>query len=143
MPFALVFIAVALIIAGFRGTQACLFSLLQQDASGQFIQWGGAILIIGGMGYIKALEPVSTALLALLLVVLFLGHSGVFTQAAAALQQNTAPASGTAAIAPAAGTTASSQAQTMRLSDPLGYGATLLAGSGIGSNPGIGTGGLY
>lgn len=138
MPFALIFIAVAMIIAGFRGTHRCLLSLVQQDASGQFVAWGGAVLVVGGLGYVKTLAPISTALIALLVVVLFLGNRGVFAQAATALQQSatTNVASTDTVIQPSSSNTATPR-------DLLAYGDQLLAGSGIGSNPGTGTGGIY
>ena len=74
MPFALIIAGLVLTISGVRGTQDDLLTLLRGDFTGQnnFIYWVIAILIIGSLGYIKSLEPVSRAFLALVLVVLFL-----------------------------------------------------------------------
>lgn len=85
MPFALIFVAVALLVAAFRGTQQCLFTLVKSDITSGFFKWGAAILLIGALGYVKALAPVSTALIVLLIVVLFLKNGGFFTQASQAL----------------------------------------------------------
>lgn len=135
MPFALIFIAVALIVAGFRGTQRCLFSLLQQDAGGQFLLWGGAIVVVGGIGYVKTLEPISTALLVLLIIVLILGHGGVFQQLTSALKSGAAPT----VVQPASSNTVSSFSMLN-----TNTGNTGLPGlPPLGTLPSIGTGGLY
>lgn len=74
MPFALAIIGIALLIAGVRNKQDVLFALLKGDFTGEnnFIFWAVSILIIGAIGYIPKLKPISTAFLALLIVVLFL-----------------------------------------------------------------------
>lgn len=46
-----------------------------------------AILIIGALGYIKEIAPLSRAFLVLVVVVLFLKSGGVFQQFTAALSQ--------------------------------------------------------
>lgn len=140
MPFALIFIAAALIVAGFRGTQNTLFCLLKQDAGGQFILWAGAVGAVGAIGYVKPLESVSNALLTLLVVVLFLGHGGFFTQAASALK-SAGSASTAGVVQPATSNVAPSFSA-------LQTGQNLLAQSGIGSpapqtSLSTGTGGLY
>lgn len=74
MPLVLLIIGVVLVIAGVRSTQDTLFSLVKGDFTGtdNFIYWLGAILIIGAIGYIPKVKPISTALLVLVIVVLFL-----------------------------------------------------------------------
>jgi hypothetical protein len=74
MAFALLIIGVILVAAGVRNTQTQLFTLLQGDFTGDsnFIFWFVAILIIGAVGYVKALKPISTGFLVLLIMVLFL-----------------------------------------------------------------------
>lgn len=74
MPFALAIIGIALLVAGVRNKQDVLFALLKGDFTGEnnFIFWAVSILIIGAIGYIPKLKPISTAFLALLIVVLFL-----------------------------------------------------------------------
>ena len=83
-------------------TQDTLFSTVKGDFSGQdnFIYWFVAIIIIGAVGYIPKLKPISTAFLALVIVVLFLkkGSSnglggGFFAQATTALGSSTATTS--------------------------------------------------
>lgn len=74
MPFVLLIIGIVLLISGVRATQDTLFSLVKGDFTGSdnFIYWLGAILIIGAIGYIPKVKPISTALLVLVIVVLFL-----------------------------------------------------------------------
>lgn len=80
MPFVLLIIGVVLVVAGVRNTQSLLFSLLKDDLTGQgsFIPWLVAIAVIGGLGYIKPIRPITTAFLVLLIVVLFLSNGGFF-----------------------------------------------------------------
>lgn len=80
MPFALLLIGVWLLVAGVRNTAGpasqpgTLFALVHGDFSGpdNFAYWFIAILLIGSIGYVQKLKGVSTAFLALVLVVLFL-----------------------------------------------------------------------
>lgn len=87
MPFALIAIGLLLVITAYNNTQTVLSAQLQKDISGStgFIYWIAAIVIVGAIGYIKPLEPVSRVFLALILVVLFLTNQGVFSQFNAAL----------------------------------------------------------
>jgi hypothetical protein len=94
MPFALLLVGLVLLISGVKNTQDTLFATVKGDFVGQdnFIYWFVAILIIGAVGYIPKLKPISTAFLALVIVVLFLkkGSSnglggGFFAQATSAL----------------------------------------------------------
>jgi hypothetical protein len=103
MPFALLIIGVFLLISGVRSTQDSLFALVKADFSGtdNFIYWFVAILIIGAVGYVPKLKPISTAFLVLVIVVLFLkkGNAsgvggGFFAQLATGLG-STASASAT------------------------------------------------
>lgn len=74
MPFALLIIGIVLIVAGVRNTQGILFTLLKGDftGNGNFIFWFVSILLIGSIGYIEKLKPLSTAFLVLVLMALFL-----------------------------------------------------------------------
>jgi hypothetical protein len=74
MPFALLIIGLFLLIAGVRNTQDQLFGLVSGDFKGQenFLFWLIAILVIGALGYIPKVKPLSTAFLVLILLVLFL-----------------------------------------------------------------------
>lgn len=80
MPFAFLLTGALLIIAGIRGTDEDLFNLVKGDFTGKpsFISWLFAILLIGSLGYIEPIKPVSRAFLFLVLVVLFLSNGGVF-----------------------------------------------------------------
>lgn len=74
MPFALLIIGIWLLVSGVRNTQDMLFALLKGDFTGQdnFIFWLIAILIIGAIGYVPKLKPISTGFLVLIILVLFL-----------------------------------------------------------------------
>ncbi len=74
MPFVLIIIGVVLLIAAVRDKQQVLFYLLAHDFTGDnnFIYWFISILIIGAIGYIPKLKPVSDGFLILVILVLFL-----------------------------------------------------------------------
>lgn len=116
MPFALLIIGLVLLISGVRATQDTLFSLVKGDFTGtdNFIYWLGAIMIIGALGYIPKVKPISTALLVLVIVVLFLkkGNAqglggGFFSQFTNALgTTGSSNATGTTTLSPLAQATA-------------------------------------
>jgi hypothetical protein len=74
MPFVLIISGVVLLIAAIRDKQQQLFFLLGNDFTGtdNFIYWFLSILIIGAIGYIPKLKPVSDGFLVLVILVLFL-----------------------------------------------------------------------
>lgn len=83
MPFAFLIIGAVFVTAGLRGTDSDLFSLIKSDFSNEpgkpgFFAWLISILIIGSLGYIEPIKPVSRAFLILLVVVLFLSNGGFF-----------------------------------------------------------------
>lgn len=82
MPFALAIIGIVILISAIRGTSGALFSTLKSDftGSGNFLYWVIAILVVGSIGYVKKLQPISSAFLALLLIVLFISNKGFFAQ---------------------------------------------------------------
>jgi hypothetical protein len=82
MPYLFILSGSILIIAAVRNTNDQLLSLLKSDFTGKgnFIYWLLSILLIGAIGYIPDLKPVSRAFLLLVIVVLFLKNGGVFTQ---------------------------------------------------------------
>ena len=47
--------------------------------SDPFWKWAGALIIIGAIGYVPALEPPATAMLFLVVLVIVLSHSSGFT----------------------------------------------------------------
>jgi ABC-type xylose transport system permease subunit len=80
MPFALLIVGIVLLVASVRNTQADLYKLVKGDFSGpnNYLYWVVSILIIGAVGYIETLRPISRMFLALVIIVLFLSHGGVF-----------------------------------------------------------------
>ncbi len=94
MPFALAIIALLLIVAGVRDQLGNLFSLALGDFTGpgNFIYFVVAIIVVGAIGYIDKLKPISDAFLVLILVVLFIHNRGVFAQFTAALGSTTTTA---------------------------------------------------
>lgn len=82
MPFALIGIALILLVSGVKGTQKDLGNLIVGDFTGQgnFIYWVVSVMAIGGLGYIPKLKPVSDAFLVLILLVLFISNKGFFAK---------------------------------------------------------------
>lgn len=80
MPFAFIIIGLVLLVSGVKGTNDKLASLVKNDFSGSnsYIRWMFAILVIGALGYIKQIEPVSRMFLILVVIVLILSNRGVF-----------------------------------------------------------------
>lgn len=106
MAFVLIIAGAILFLTAIQGTTSDLGALLIQDVFGGFIYWLAAILIIGGLGYIKAVRPLSNGFLVLLILVLFVANRGFFaklTEALAAIK--TQAANAPTATASAAGTT--------------------------------------
>ena len=87
MSLALIFAGVLFLSAAVRDSQADLFGLLKQDLTGSnnFLQWALALILVGALGFIPKLKPFSMALLALILVAIFLRKgTGFFDQLTAA-----------------------------------------------------------
>lgn len=104
MPFVLLIIGVILCTAGVRNTQSQLFSLVKGDFTGSnnFIAWTLAILVIGGLGYIQPLRPLSRSFMVLVIVVLIIANSrsgapngGFFTELKTGLSSASAPSAST------------------------------------------------
>lgn len=74
MPFALLIVGIFLLVAGVNNKQGDLYTLVKGDFSGpnNFVFWIVSILVIGAVGYIPKLKPISDAFLVLVIVVLFL-----------------------------------------------------------------------
>jgi hypothetical protein len=71
--FFLSLVAIVLIVAALRDTQGDLFAAIREDITA-FGIWGGALIALGLLGFIPGIKPVSRALLALVLVVLFVNN---------------------------------------------------------------------
>lgn len=85
MPFVLIVAGVVLLIAAVRGPSCgavpchqLLFYLLAKDFTGpnNFIFWFISILIIGAVGYIPKMKPISDGFLVLVIVSLFVRKNG-------------------------------------------------------------------
>lgn len=87
MPIALLIIGAIFLVAGIRGKQDELFSLLKSDFTGQgnFTVWLLALAFVGALGYIPGFKPVANAFLALVIVVLLLAHGDFFKQLSAGI----------------------------------------------------------
>ena len=74
MPFVFLIVGAVMVTAGVRGQSQNLLKLLKGDLAGtdSYLSWIVAILLIGSLGYIEALRPVSRAFLALVLIVILL-----------------------------------------------------------------------
>jgi hypothetical protein len=101
-------------VAGIRGTNPQLWALIKGDFVSQnggtsFLMWVAAIAVVGGMGYIPRLKPLSIAFMTLLLVVLVVSKKGVFSQLQQFLQTgigsaaNTSTGTSVAPITPTSG----------------------------------------
>jgi hypothetical protein len=90
MPFLFIIVGLVMVTAAARNTvaddvttkQLGLTHLLRNDFTGKnnFVYWVLSILIVGAIGYIKPLQPVSRAFMLLIIIVLFLTNKGVFAQ---------------------------------------------------------------
>jgi hypothetical protein len=83
MAFAFLIIGAVFITAGVRETDGELTDLIKGDFTSKngkpsFIAWLMAILLIGALGYIEPIKPVSRAFLVLVVIVLFLSNGGFF-----------------------------------------------------------------
>ena len=88
MPLLFLAIGSVFLIAGVRGTQSDLFTLLKGDFTGQnnFLFWIAAIAFIAAVGLIDDLRDLSNAFLVLLIVVIILSNKGFFSNLTAALK---------------------------------------------------------
>lgn len=85
MPLFLILIGLILVISGAKGTTKELASLLKDDfaptdSNVSFGVWIIAIVMVGALGYIPKLKPLSNAFLVLLFVGLMLSNRGFFAQ---------------------------------------------------------------
>lgn len=74
MSFALLIIGITLVVAAVRNTQGALITLVSGDfqGPGNFLYWIVALLLIGALGYIPKLKPVSDGFLVLIILALVL-----------------------------------------------------------------------
>lgn len=69
----LVILAAILIVSALRDTQGDLFATLKDDLQ-SFGVWGAALLVLGFLGFVPGIKPISRALLILVIVVLFVNN---------------------------------------------------------------------
>lgn len=95
MSFALLIIGLMLVTVAVRNTQDTFVKLVKGDFSGpaNFFWWVAALLIIGFIGYVPKLRPLSDGLLVLILLALVLSRGkptntggGFFNQVVLALK---------------------------------------------------------
>lgn len=110
MAFALIIVGFVLLASAVKNSQGDLYKLFSGDFTGpsNFIYWMISILIIGAIGYIPKLKPLSTAFLGLVVLVLFLtkgnpsgiggGFFAQFTKQVASTQTPQPPASATNSV---------------------------------------------
>lgn len=98
MAFVLIFLGIIFAVAGIRGTQGDLYTLLGGDffGKGSFLYWVVAIVAVGSLGYIEATKGFARYFMALMFVVLFLGTQkrtgkSFFTELNTALAGTTPP----------------------------------------------------
>jgi hypothetical protein len=110
MPFVLLALGILFFIVSLQGTQGSLFSLLKSEFVGtnSFVVWAAAFVIIGLLGYIKPIRPITHAFLVLMLLVLILTNgTGFFSQFNAALKSPVTPSitppTATPSVAPSSG----------------------------------------
>lgn len=121
MGLAFAFVGLLLIVTGAQNTYADFGNAVKGDLTGQgnFTYWIAAILMIGVLGYIPALNKFSHWFLALILLSLFLSHKGFFSSFQAAL---------------AAGPTAPNVSGSASNAQPGTFTGTPIAGSGLTGN---------
>lgn len=80
MPFIIIIIGIFLTVTAVRGKQLELMELVRGDFTGpnNFFSWIVAIAVVGGLGYIKPLKPITDAFLILIIIVMFLSNGGFF-----------------------------------------------------------------
>lgn len=97
MPFALLMFGLVLLASAIAGTQNQFLSLIIGDFSGpsNFFYWVVALVIIGAVGYIPKLKPVSDLFLILIILVLLLSKGKPSAQGGGFFKQFTAALSST------------------------------------------------
>jgi hypothetical protein len=91
MPFIVILVGLFLAVTAARNKHQELAELVKGDFTGpnNFFSWLIALLVIGGLGYIKPLKPLTDAFLVLLILVLFLSNGGFFDRITRDLGINT------------------------------------------------------
>jgi hypothetical protein len=94
MPVLFGLAGLVLIIAGVRDRvingDPSLSSLLRDDFTGEnpFWKWMLAILLIGAVGYIPNMRPISRGFLVLVIIVFVIGNQGLFAKLESVFKSN-------------------------------------------------------
>ncbi len=79
MPIVLLLLGIVLVIAGWRGKENELFSIIKNalfpsnlNIKNNFLVWAGAIFFIGIFGYIKSIRPIVIGIIILIYIVLII-----------------------------------------------------------------------
>lgn len=88
MPIVLLAVGALFLVAGVRGKQSELFTLLKGDFTGQdnFFVWAFALSFIWALSYIPGFKPVANAFFALVIIVLLFSHKDAITKLAQAVE---------------------------------------------------------
>lgn len=106
MPFVFLGLGIFLLIVALRGQASNMASLLKSEFTGSngFIPWALALIILGMLGYIKQIKPITQAFMGLVLLVMLISNKGFFAQFNAAIKApapvNTNTSSTTSAPSP-------------------------------------------
>lgn len=105
MAFALLIIGITLIVSAVQNTHEDLLTLVVGDFSGpnNFLYWALAIFVVGSIGYAKSLKPISTGLLIIVVLALFLskdrgGFFKMFTEAIGTTTKTSGPTTAPSAL---------------------------------------------
>lgn len=125
MPIALIIIGLLLVVTGVKNTYAEFGAQVKSDfvGPGNFTYWVVAISIIGAVGYIKPLQKVANAFLALVLLAFILKNGGVFDKLKQAIEQG--PTASPAKAAPDVPSSNSDNAATTGKQSSIGTGDVL------------------
>lgn len=82
MPYALILIAVLLIVVGIRDKVGELGALLKADFTGanNFIYWFSGLVAVGSIGYSTTFRPASRAFMTLILLSMIIADRGFFAR---------------------------------------------------------------
>lgn len=108
MAFALLIIGIVMIVAAVRDTVNELITLLALDfsGSGNFVYWVIALIVVGSVGYVPKLKPLSDGLLVLIILALFLSKGDPTKNAGGFFKQFTDAIGTTKTAATSAGNSA-------------------------------------
>jgi hypothetical protein len=83
MPFVFIIVGLVFLVTAIRGTQSDMLGLVKSEFVGKnsFIPWASAILILGALGYVKTIRPVTDGMIMLVVLAMVLANKGGFASA--------------------------------------------------------------